>query len=476
GVVAGTLSISGDHTTMTITPGSPLSANASYTVSVSGVADVSGNAAPAFTSGFTTGTASLTGNPSVVSVNPANGATNVAPGSSVVVTFNAPVDGSTVNSGTMEVFIGGSFPARGSYTVNGAVVTFTPSQPLPGNTFMVVDVFNITDVAGNVMNFFQSTYTTAAAADTTAPSVVSVTPQDGAAGIGLNSAVVLTFSKPLNFNTVYRSTFELLANGVQMQPGISLSADRQTVVLNQFTLPASSVVTVIATRDVTDLAGNHLADFRSSFSTGGGFDTAHAFVASQRPGSGSSGVGVNSTIVLYLSEPMNVGTVAGALHVVQNGVVVSGTVQVRDSGQTVEFVPGGPWQNNALVEVNLDSTALDADGVSLSNYQGMFRTIADPHTQRATFLSSTPLPNAVGVPLNAVLEIGYSKAIDPSSIVSNVRSGVDLFLSNNGQVVPATITLINGGQVIRYVPNGPLSANTGYCIDVNGVRDVDGVG
>src|SRR5205807_2247633 len=74
GVVAGTLSISADHTVMALIPSSPLNANIGYTVSVSGVADVSGNAAPAFTSSFTTGTATLSGHPSVISVNPANGA------------------------------------------------------------------------------------------------------------------------------------------------------------------------------------------------------------------------------------------------------------------------------------------------------------------------------------------------------------------------------------------------------------------
>jgi len=40
----------------------------------------------------------------------------------------------------------------------------------------------------------------------------------------------------------------------------------------------------VATQDVQDLAGNHLADFHSAFSTAVAVDTVHPFIASQRPG------------------------------------------------------------------------------------------------------------------------------------------------------------------------------------------------
>src|SRR5205085_2917561 len=224
---------SGDHTIMTLTPNSPLNANSSYTVSVSGVQDVSGNVAPAFSSSFTTGTAAVTTRPSVISVNPVNGATNVSPNSTVVVTFNAVVDAA-------------------------------------------------------------------------APTVIAVSPQNGATGIGVNSSVVLTFSKPLNSNTVNSSSFELLANGVQLQPGVSISGDDRTVVLSVGTLPGSSLVTVVATRDVQDLAGNHLADFESTFTTAGGFDTVHPLVASPRPGNGASGVGLTGRIGVHVTDAVHV--------------------------------------------------------------------------------------------------------------------------------------------------------------------------
>src|SRR5947207_4748200 len=174
----GLLSISADHTIMTLTPNSPLNANSSYTVSVSGVQDVSGNVAPAFSSSFATGTATVTTRPSVISVSPVNGATNVVT-NAIVVTFNAAMDATTVNSGTLPVRINNSTLVNGSYSVNGAVVSFAPAQSLPANTSitMTVNTSQVVDAVGNGANFFQSSFTTG-------PIGVSLNPNNSALPLG----------------------------------------------------------------------------------------------------------------------------------------------------------------------------------------------------------------------------------------------------------------------------------------------------
>jgi len=68
--------------------------------------------------------------------------------SSVVVTFNETVNPLAVTTGTVKVSVSGAAVA-GSYTVNGAVVTFTPLTPLPGNVSVSVSVSGVTDLAGN---------------------------------------------------------------------------------------------------------------------------------------------------------------------------------------------------------------------------------------------------------------------------------------------------------------------------------------
>jgi hypothetical protein len=163
GVVAGTIGISGDHTMMTFFPAGALAANTSYTVTVSGVADVSGNVAPAFASSFTTGTTVVTTRMSVASVAPTSGATAVPTTSTVTLTFNALVDPTTVNSGSVPVRISNTgVVLNGSYTVNGQVVTFTPSTALPVSTLISVTVNTnaVLDVVGNLVNGFSSSFTT----------------------------------------------------------------------------------------------------------------------------------------------------------------------------------------------------------------------------------------------------------------------------------------------------------------------------
>ncbi len=219
--VSGALSVSGDRMTVTFTPSSLLGVSTTYTVNVSGITDQAGNIVVRFTSSFTTGTSGVadTTRPSVSSVSPANGASGVAVTSSIALTFNEAVDPTTVNNGTILISVSGySGVLAGSYTVNGAVVTFTPASPLPGSATIQVQVnFNgVADLSGNLSNSYSSQFTTAAVTDTVAPQVVMVTPGNGATGVGLNATVTLTFSKSLNPNTITTNNFGLLVNGSKL--------------------------------------------------------------------------------------------------------------------------------------------------------------------------------------------------------------------------------------------------------------------
>jgi YD repeat-containing protein len=476
--VSGAISLNGDRTTLTFVPGNLLAVSTTYTVTASGFTDQAGNTVVPFTSTFTTGTSGVanTTHPTVTAVSPANGATGVATSSAIVLTFNEVIDAATVNFNTVQISASGfGGLLAGSYTLDatGKVVTFTPVSPLPGNTQIVVFVNGVLDLSGNSNNFFESTFTTGAGTDTTAPTVLMVTPANGATGIGLNAAVVLTFSKSLNRNTINGNTVGLLVNGSKLGIGINVSADNRVVTLNAFTLPASSTVTVVATTGVTDLAGNALANFESSFSTAAAFDTAHPAVVAQRPGNGATGVPLNTSVVLYVNEAMNAATVPGALHISQNGVLASGTTQVSDSGQVVVFTPSVPWQNNALIQVFLDATAQDLDGSSLNSYQGSFRTVADTSTTAPSVVSVSP--SGSGVPTNAVIDIGFNETLNPATVNTTTVSLVQ-DVCCTFPAVPSTVSLINGGTAIQITPNAPLAANTTYFVQINtGLQGTNGL-
>src|SRR5262249_50546120 len=178
GTVAGTLSISGDHTSMMRLPNSPLLANTVYTVAVSGVQDVSGNVAPPFSSSFTTGSVAAGIRPSVTGISPVSNAT-APPTTAVTLTFNTPVDATSVNSTNVPVRINNNTLVSGNYTVNGNVAVIVPSQTFPVETLITVTVnsFGFLDYAGNGTNSFQSSFTTGLG-------TVSVSPANATLGAG----------------------------------------------------------------------------------------------------------------------------------------------------------------------------------------------------------------------------------------------------------------------------------------------------
>jgi hypothetical protein len=475
--VPGSIALSTDRRQLTFTPAAPLAPNTTYTVFVGGFADIAGNVVLPFGSTFTTGTAASDTGPLVVSAfTPANGSQGVPVNSTVVVRFNKTVSPVTVNTNTIVVSYAGVSHVAGAYAINGGTVTFTPASAFPGNTSISVQVSGVQDLIGNVNQFASASFVTAAVADTTPPAVVSVTPADASTGVGLNAQVVVTFSESLNPGTVNNNTFALFANGNRIGNIASVSADNRTVVLTGGTLPASSLISLVITSAVKDLAGNALDDFVSEFVTEDAPDTSRPSVVSQRPANGASGVSASSGIVLFVSEPLNPSTVAGAIHVSQNGVLVDGSVQVTGNGQVVQFQPLVAWAPNALIQVFLEGAAQDLNGNALNSYQSSFRIAADPQTTAPVATAVSPVYGAQNVPLNPSIAIGYNEPLDPASVNTSTVT-----LTGPAGRVNISVALDSTGTVIQLLPVDAgnnridLAPNSFYYYQTTGIRGANGV-
>jgi hypothetical protein len=102
-------------------PSLPLATGTVYTINVTGVVDITGNAQSSFPSqSFTTGTGTDLVAPTVVSTNPTSGQTNVPDNSAVQVVFSEAMDPASFDPNTTFVLIG-----PGS-TVVPATITFSP--------------------------------------------------------------------------------------------------------------------------------------------------------------------------------------------------------------------------------------------------------------------------------------------------------------------------------------------------------------
>ena len=95
--------------------------------------------------------------PTVATVVPQSGATNVPTNAIITVTFSENVDSASVTNTAFSLTPG----ITGTIAVSGAVATFTPSPALPPSTIVNGTISNVKDRSGNTMataySFFFST-------------------------------------------------------------------------------------------------------------------------------------------------------------------------------------------------------------------------------------------------------------------------------------------------------------------------------
>ena len=353
----GTLQLSTDGYTLTYALTGTLANNTTYAISASGFSDVNGNLVTPFSSSFTTSAVKDTAAGTITLTTPAPNSTNVSVSTPITVALSAPVDPLSVVPNAFEVYAGSNRVA-GTIAIgsNGGSLTFTPDSQLPPTTTISIYVgynASLKDLAGNTFSYlYNAQFKTNSTVDTTAPYVISATPANNAMSVGPKAVVTLAFSESINPSTINAQNFALFNGYQNLNAGVSVSSDNSTVMLSA-TLPYGATITVNVNQNVQDLQGNALAAaFISTFTTIPKPLTATPSVTQIRPGSGATGVPLNSVITLYTTAPVNPATVGGALSVSQNGALIGGTTAVSSDGQSIVFTP-----TNSLAQERLNRSS-----------------------------------------------------------------------------------------------------------------------
>ena len=470
--VAGLLSITTDRRTLTFTPGTTLLTSANYTVTVSGLRDDTGNPVAVFTSGFTTrasATADTIG-PTVLSQSPGNNATGVGVTTPIVITFSEPLDPISVVSGVSIQAVGQIDDIAGTFTVNGASVAFTPLTPWPGNT----DIR--TTINSGVGTRFRGQ-----------PERVLL--RDVPDGSGLrHHATGRTQRVAAGRDHRYRSLRSGRADVLRVaQRQHGLERDSRPVRQQHLAERVGVALEGQSHRDAhSDAAGvepHHCCRNRRGHGSVGQSPAglpqlvhhgrrpgAHAARdLGQRPATSTASVRGDVPIVLYASEPLAAGSVAGAVFVAADGALVSGNTSLSGGGQVITFVPTTAFPAGAHIEVFVEPTATDVNGNALLRHQGSFTIAADPATAAPTLVDRNP--SGSNVPRNVRIELEFSETLDPAT----VNSSTVLFRDASNNVVPATISLERGGRVIRITPSALLGASAFYSYQItSGIHDLQG--
>lgn len=262
GPVTGTVSYSSQTNTATFTPAANLSSGATYTATVTnGAKDVTGNPMTiSFSWSFNTRDVIP---PTVTAVSPVNGSAGAATNSAVTAAFSEAMDPASINGSTFTLSNGIS-TVSGTVAYNAAAssATFTPSAALdPASTYSAVVTTGVKDSSGNAMTSnFTWSFTTGTTADTTAPTIISRSPETGATGVSLRSAVTATFSEAMSASTANITTFVLSAGTTAVEGTVAFDPASRTATFTPLgsLLPNVTYIATITTA-VRDSAGNAMA-------------------------------------------------------------------------------------------------------------------------------------------------------------------------------------------------------------------------
>ncbi|WP_412972481.1 Ig-like domain-containing protein [Glaciecola sp. MF2-115] len=470
------IDIASDNLSVSITTDVDLDNNTNYTFTLSGACDYAGNSLSTSSINFTTGAdAADNAAPSLISYTPASNATDVSVNQPIILEFDEPI----ATDSTMQLYLRPSnLLVPGNITISGSTLTFTPENPLNGDTQYRVYIYSqIFDFAGNTRSNGNFYFTTEALADGIAPQVIAISPSTDSVDVYPNASIVLTFSEPMDAGTINNSNIALFIDGNVVRPNVSRSVTGQEVTLTA-NKPAASLISVVITDDVADLAGNRIAPYISSYTTGIiSQDGTRPSVSRQLPTNGSSQWRDLNEVLLYLSEPMDASTINGALRVAEDGVLITdqGSIEVLADNRTIRFVKDTPFNSNTRVTVFLESNATDLAGNPVNYYSGYFSTAADETDLVGTaprleaFYPSNGIPE---VPVNSVIQLLFSEELDLSTLTADY---VRLTNSSTGEVLPSTLSFDSSVNILTITPDSPLTPSTNYYVFTDyRIADTDG--
>lgn len=214
--------------------------------------------------------------PAVTAVTPVRDATNVPTNTLVTATFNKAMDPATITAAgtfTLACPAGTARPGVVSYSATNNTATLTLASSLPPSTVCTATVSTAAkDPSGNALaSNFTWNFTTGLGADVVPPTVIAVTPGDGAC---LETEVGATFSEAMNPATISATTFTLQLTGPPLGAALAGAVaydvpTRVTTFTPAASLQPSTSYTATITTGARDVTGNALAANRTwTFVTG----------------------------------------------------------------------------------------------------------------------------------------------------------------------------------------------------------------
>ena len=293
--------------------------------------------------------------------------------------------------------------------------------------------------------------------DTTAPTVISVTPADSANDVALSTAVTVDFSEAMDQTTFTAGTFSVSDGTTNIAGTVTWGGNTATFTPSD-SLAYATTYTATITTGAQDLAGNALLNNKVwSFTTKNPpADTTAPTVISVTPAEAANDVAVSTAVTVDFSEAMNPATLTTATFWVDDGTTyIAGTVTC--SGNSATFTPSGSLAYDTTYTATITAGAEDLSGNGLSNAEGASFTTEDPpgDTTAPTVISVIPADSANDVAMSSAVTADFSEAMAPATFATGT------FRVNDGTTdIAGTVTC--SGSSVTFTPSGSLAYDTTY--------------
>ena len=490
----GTYVVSGNQ--VTFTPASPYPSGASIFVGECGgptdvLGDVffSGNCwqqqlvyfvVPAYSTQPPTGVpTSLT----VLSVSPADGATNVGREHAVSITFSNPMNSGTGGGYNTQLYAGQDLQQNGSQTwsADGRTMTFNVGALSNGAKYTVaIPAGGITDEWGNTLTQpFTSTFTTVADPAAGNGGVQGVTPSWNASGIPANTLLTLYMNRQVDPSTIAGSLTVTINGQVYAGTVQAVASNYELQFTPSTPFPNGATVQWFLSGGVMDVYGNNVNGNSGTFYTAPAPPdpaTAQPQIVAISPACcGSTNVPTNAEIDIQYSLPIDPATVSSGVGFYNgNTGWVTPSITLTSPNIIRMTLPGGLAPATPYYVCASNGNLKGTNGVAVQTYcywADYFTagTTADTTPGNVTI---GPPNGVVNVGTNAYIRLQFSKPVDVTTINSS-----SVQISTSGVPIPGAWSWnSSGGNVVgaNFYPVNPLPPSTVISVSVTGLLDYAG--
>lgn len=407
--------------------------------------------------------------PEIISTTPADNADSVSVYTSISVTFSEVMDSSSIHGGSFIVKID-SLNISGTFSYSDLTAVFIPSNPMEyGSTYSIMVTPEAKSLSGvSLADNHEWSFSTVDGENTDIPRVLSTNPAQNAEGVFVNSAIMVSFNKPMNSNSLNTSTFTVFQGSTPIS-GLVTSAN-STATFSPFSvLSSGSTYHAVISSDVQDTDGNKLENnFEWSFSTLDEADNTPPQIQSVSPSDTERSVPVDKIISAYFSETLDNASVNSSTFLVkQNGNSVSGSIGL--SGSTISFTPNAALPHEAEVTALITTGVKDEAGNNLpADYEWSFVIMDEPDDISPEVTSTNPTANATHVDVKSLITATFSEPMNESTINSST-----IIVTKEGDTVSGSISY--SGNKVTFNPNGDLREKKTYQVTITkGVEDLAG--